>query len=556
MRQPQPAPPQPAPTAGSTKPSIYLDADERTNRILIIGQEVEIAVVETLIDALDVAQQDLRTMRMYEIQHVDAGEVRKKLEELGVVGASRSTTPGRITARAAAPGAPGQPPSPTPTPAAGGEVELPTEAMQVVVIESTNSLLVNASSEQHAMVATIIAYVDSESIQQMIPYVVYPLQNQPPDHVAEVLQKLVQEVVRDKEGKIEKVVKKTEEDIIIVPDPNTFSLIVYANKKNQDWISTLIKSLDRRRPQVLIDVTLVEVTNKDNFDLDLQLASKFPEMAANGAMDVLTTGAIKSPFLSDTRSEASSYPGKLTAEGGPAPLNQGFYSDRHIQALLTAMQTKSYGRILAKPKILVNDGQVGTIKTTNTKNVQIQTTVVPSTVGTTLPSNTTYTSSYQQYNAGITLTIQPNISEGDLLLLIVKLDRTDFSSETSPPDTLTSTVDTIVTVPNNRTIILGGLLKLNQGKGGSKVPLLGDIPLVGGLFRSTSNSVDDSKLYVFVKANILRPEETIAGLPELERISERNRDAFEKNEEHFQEHQDWPGIKPQPVDPVHVLDAE
>jgi len=111
-------------------------------------------------------------------------------------------------------------------------------------------------------------------------------------------------------------------------------------------------------------------------------------------------------------------------------------------------------------------------------------------------------------------------------------------------------------VPNNKTIILGGLLKLKQGKSSSKVPLLGDIPLVGGLFRSTSNSVDDSKLYVFVRANILRPEETLAGLPELERISERSRAAFEESEQKFQNHQDWPGIKPKPVDPVRVLDAE
>lgn len=111
-------------------------------------------------------------------------------------------------------------------------------------------------------------------------------------------------------------------------------------------------------------------------------------------------------------------------------------------------------------------------------------------------------------------------------------------------------------MPNNRTIILGGLLKSNQSKGGSKVPLLGDVPLVGGLFRNTGNSTIDSKLYVFVKANILRPEAAIAGLPELEQISERNRTTFEQYEDEFQKYNDWPGIKPQPIDPTHVLDSE
>jgi len=145
------------------------------------------------------------------------------------------------------------------------------------------------------------------------------------------------------------------------------------------------------------------------------------------------------------------------------------------------------------------------------------------------------------------------------LLLIIKLERTDFLKRadlTKPPDTTSSNIDTTVTVPNNRTIILGGLLKLSQGKGSTKVPLLGDIPIVGGLFRSTSNSADDSKLYVFVKANILRPEAAVPGLPELERISEKSRAAFEKGEEEFQKYEDWPGIKPRPVDPVKVLEAE
>jgi general secretion pathway protein D len=555
IRQPMPAQPSPAP--GSSKPSIYLDADERTNRILMIGQEEELVVVENLIDALDIAQQDLRSLRVYEMQHVDAEEVRKKLEELGIIGASRATsaTSGRITARTAVPGAPGQPaasPTPAPMAAQGSEGELPTGEMQVVVLESTNSLMVNASPEQHALVTTIISYVDSESEQKAIPYKVYPLQNQSPDHIAEVLKKLIEDVVRDKEGKIEKVVKKTEENIIVVPDSNTFSLIVYANKKNQDWIADLIKTLDRRRPQVLIDVTLVEVTRTEAFNLDLQLASKFPKMVPGKNMEFLPAiiggagneGGTK--FLDGTVREAYSNPAASVAKG--------FYSDDHIQALLTAMESKSHGRVLAKPKILVNDGQVGVIKTTNTTNVQLTSAAVITNT-TTVPGSI----SYQPYDAGITLTIQPNISEGDLLLLIVKLERTDFVKRANlerPPDTTSSNIDTTVTVPDGKTIILGGMLKLNQSKGGNKVPLLGDIPLVGGLFRSTSDSADDSKLYIFVKANILRPEAATSGLPELEKISERNRKALEDNEMRFQQYEDWPGIKPQPVDPVKVLDAE
>ncbi|MHC4660039.1 MAG: type II secretion system protein GspD, partial [Planctomycetota bacterium] len=322
------------------------------------------------------------------------------------------------------------------------------------------------------------------------------------------------------------------------------------SRKNQEWIKKLIKQLDRRRPQVLIDVTLVEVSRTDLFDLDLQLASKFPVMEPGDTMDVV--GAIvggagsTSGFLQGTRREAYSSP--VTGVG------QGFYSDRHIQALLTAMQTKSYGRVLAKPKILVNDGQPGEIKTTDTTNVKIEDIITGD-----ADKQDRVVTKFNPYEAGITLSITPNISEGDLLLLEVELTRSDFGEtpETgSPPDTTESNINTVVTVPNNKTIILGGLIKLNQSKGGTKVPLLGDIPILGGLFRSTSNTDRETKLYIFVKANILRPDDTIRGLAELEDISEKNRAAFEKFEQDFQGYPDWPGVKPEPIEPVHVLDAE
>jgi len=626
--------------------AVYLDADERTNRILMIGYEQQLVTMEELIDALDVPQQDVRTLRVYDIEHVDASEVKKKLEELEIIGqvplvtriTRTSPTPPGSAAPASAesgrtstvegplveepevvvlettnsllvkaheeqhvemktiighvdvapedprtfkvydiehvdaeevkrklqeleivgettePGNTSQPlPEIEPPPFPDFERSRPTKAKttdtvervlaggtQVVVLEAKNSLLIKATEHQHAEIENIIDYVDVATREQAIPYEIYFLENQTPEELAEVLQKIVQETVIDKEGKIEKTIKRSGEQIVLVPDKATFSIIVYANKKNQEWIASLIKKLDKRRPQVLIDVTLVEISRTDEFDLDLQLATKWPKLQTGGEMDVV--GSIVSPFVSGT-GEGFSSPRTGTA--------QGFYSDAHIQALLTAIQSKSYGRVLAKPKILVNDGQPGTIKTVNKTSVKIDSIIIPQ------EGTQRTTTDFRDYEAGITLTITPNISEGDLLLLQVELDRTDFlprSGSDIPPDTTTTNVNTVVTVPDGRTIILGGLIKLNQTKGGTKVPLLGDIPLIGGLFRSTSNRDDESRLYVFVKANILRPDEAVAGLRELEKISERNQAEFEKHEAEFQNYQDWPGLKPGITEPEKVLE--
>ncbi len=502
---------------------------ETTNQLLVNASRQQHTRIKEFLNYIDVSDEDLRTLEIYKIEYVEAEEVTRKLGELGIISV-RPERPLRIN-----------------SPRADMTAAIPTDTVteiqerepRVVVIEQTNSIMVNAAPEQHYTIATIIGYLDSKT--EEIPYQFYPLENQSPMHLAAVLQNLIQETVRDKEDKIIKVPTK-EEEIKIVPDPNTFSLIVYASKKNQEWIAALIEKLDKRRPQVLIDVALVEVSRTDEFDLDLQLATKWPKLEIGGQMSV--AGSIVSPFVGRT-GEAFSSPRTGTA--------QGFYSDDHIQALLSAIQTKSYGRVLAKPKILVNDGQPGTIKTVDKTSVKIESIIIPE------EGTQRTTTDFREYEAGITLTITPNISEGDLLLLQVQLDRTDFLQRADisvPPDTTASNINTIVTVPDGRTIILGGLLKLNQTKGGTKVPLLGDIPFLGGIFRSTSNKDNESRLYVFLKANILRPDETAKGLPELEKISEKNRAAFETFEGKSQQYEDWPGVESKPMDPLKVLDVE
>lgn len=531
------------PSAEPSKPSVYLDADERTNRIMMIGFESELNMVEELIDTLDVAQQDLRNLRLYEIQHVGAEEVMNKLQELGIIS---GTT--RRTSTRPSPTSRGRTATSTPRPevAETGPVVVTEEGVveepQVVIIESTNSLLVNATAEQHAQVALIISYVDSETLELAIPYEIYSLENQDPEAMAEVLNKLIQETVKDKEGKIEKVIQK-EEDIVIVPDASTFSIIVYASKKNQEWVKKLIKTLDRRRPQVLIDVTLVEITRTDTFEYDMRLVSSGDDNVIGNILLSPIQDSKGGSFLEAAYN-------LLDGDGNPTNQTQAFYSDDKIQALLTAMQKKNYGRVLAKPKVLVDDGVEGSISTTD------ETTYVKETVQTPDQGPAITSRDFVPIQAKIALTITPHISEGQLLRLEVKLSRDDFGTrpaEGAPPDKATSEITTTVFVPDNHTVILGGLVKLNQTKTGSKVPLLGDIPLVGSLFRTVENSDNERKLYVFLKANIVRPYEE-GELADLRRISELHRDAFEESEDEFQKHEDFPGIKPTPMPPERVLD--
>jgi general secretion pathway protein D len=412
----------------------------------------------------------------------------------------------------------------------------------------------------------IIAYVDTETIGTTIPYVIYPLENQDPVELAAVLEQLVHETVTSKDAKgakIEKTTKRTEDAPTIIADPKTYSLIVYASKKNQQWIGSLIKQLDQYRPQVLLDVSLVEITKNDEFNMDLDLVSKLPylEPGVEG-MSSAAVSALLTPFPTTTIREMMSKPAVEPLAGATA-----FYADRHIQALFELMQRKDYGRVLARPKLLVNDNWEGTIKAEEKTSIVKETTNIIPGSGTTSPTATT-TVGFDSYTAGITLIITPHISKGDQLQLTVTLNRTDFRLKPdyeldggtrtgpTPPDLLTSDVSTVVTVPNGKTIILGGLEKLTQTKGGAKVPFFGDIPLVGALFRTTSNKDTQSRLYVFVKAHILRPGEALTGTSDIEVVSLKNRATFERYEREMQEYENWPGIKPEPMDPLRVLETD
>ncbi len=360
-------------------------------------------------------------------------------------------------------------------------------------------------------------------------------------------------------------IRKTDEEIVIVPDAGTFSLIVYANRKNQDWIRKLVEALDQRRPQVLIDVTLVEITRTEAFTYDLNWIQGIPNLSVTSGVTgtlVPTVPGTPPVRLPQDVTNTLSQSGRdhlldLQSDSGSF---RGFYGDRHINVLLQAMASKNYGRVLAKPKVLVNDNEPGTIKTTDTTYVEV-TSSVPVSTGNAGPDTTLIETSrkFESYEAGIELQITPHISEGDLLRLKIELSRSDFLEAGSlerPPDKRANNLATAVTVPDGSTIILGGLQKLNQNKSGRKVPILGDLPLIGGLFRGISNRDSQSNLYVFVKAEVIRPAGLAAQrLGDLETLSGRDRDAFERHEQEFQKYQVWPGIKPKPVPPAKALEA-
>jgi RHS repeat-associated protein len=364
----------------------------------------QLSIVNGLIDALDVAQQDLRVLKVYDVRYLEAGEIGRKLEEIEVIG--------RGSRRAV-----GVPRTGVAVPAEVAEGSL-SETPTVVVLEATNSLIINATEEQHARIEAMMDYLDAQVHAETIPYEIYFLENQGPEDMAKTIERIIHEMVPDRDGKLQRIVRDTDEQIMIVPDKGTFSLIVYASRKNQEWISKLIGTLDKARPQVLIDVTLVEIRKTDEFTYDLNFVTSVPDLTDTGGQ----TGAFKSgdqTVIAKLQASGRSQYADAQVSSGHAT---GFYADVHVNTLLKMMQKKNYGRVLAKPKILVNDNTTGTIKTADTTYV-IKKTSIPVTSGSAGTQNALIETAvdYQPYNAGITLDITPHISDGELLRLEVNL---------------------------------------------------------------------------------------------------------------------------------------
>ena len=590
VTKPTPRPTTPAGQSGGDQPNISVRP--ATNSLLVNASGEQHQAIELVIAHVDVVQKDQRTIREYEIQYVDTQEIIDTMTDLGMIskqsvsgGSSRSSTSRSASSRSTpsrSNPATASKAAATASPTAlanltGEKASITEQEPQISILEATNSLLVYATPRQHKAISLLIAHADRVPATTTTPYVVYALENQEPGKLAGTLDQIVLARQGDSGAKktsaASKLQPKTtaaasssstpnlpnleEENIRIIADEDSYSLIVYANKRNQQWIGELIKELDEYRPQVLLDCTLVEITKDDEFNYSINLIAKtYGGSSIQGGSPVgkdSEGNPLYGAFSDRTLSDIQSIAGDVT----------GFFNSEMIQGVLEAVQKNGYGRIMAQPKVLVNDNQQGTITTKTTTSVPQVSSQTTTTDGVT---NTSENVTFDPYEKGIILDILPHISKGDMLRLEITLNRTDFEEQADyvlggekfpvPPDLLSTDVTTIATVPDGATIILGGLESVNQGKNQSKVPILGDLPIVGGLFRGVNDLDNQSRLYVFVKANIIRPGDQVEGLEDIMRVSNKYRAEFEEMEDKFQTMQDWPGIDPVPMSPERVLEDD
>jgi len=265
-------------------------------------------------------------------------------------------------------------------------------------------------------------------------------------------------------------------------------------------VEDLILQLDVRRPQVIIEAAIVEITGELGEQLGIQLAAggAVPATGVTGATSFSQAGVPLSTVLN-----VLGVPGAGAVSEG---LTLAAGSDGDFGILLQALSRSTYANLLSTPSVTVLDNEDAEIVAG--QNVPFRTGSF-ATDGNTLNPFTTI----QREDVGVTLKVTPRILDGDVVRLEVTQEVSSLAPTTvfGAADLITDrrSVTTTVLADNREVITLGGLISDDRRYRESRVPLLADIPGIGGLFRSRSETSTRRTLFVFLRVTILREPEDV-----------------------------------------------
>ncbi|MBO2930770.1 type II secretion system secretin GspD [Metapseudomonas otitidis] len=283
--------------------------------------------------------------------------------------------------------------------------------------------------------------------------------------------------------------------ILISADESQNALVLMAEPAQLATLDAVIAQLDRPRAQVLVEAAIVEVSGDINDALGVQWAGRGSD--AGGSIQFggsgLTIGSLLGTLQDGKR--------PTLPDGGVIGVGSG-----HFAALVTALSSDSNNNLLSTPSLLTLDNEPAEILVG--QNVPFQTgSYTTDAAGANNPFTTV-----ERRDIGVTLKVTPHINEGNSLRLKVEQESSELAA--APPGITTSdaitnkrAIKSTILADDGQIIVIGGLIKDNVKTQVSKVPLLGDIPLIGGLFRSTKEITEKTNLMVFLRPTLLRTSE-------------------------------------------------
>jgi type IV pilus assembly protein PilQ len=324
---------------------------------------------------------------------------------------------------------------------------------------------------------------------------------------------------------VEKV--KSEKARISV-DSRMNAIVVRDLSLNIDEMARLIKELDVKMPQVLIEAKIVEVSTNYARDLGVQWGGQYTGIGRNGTTVVTggttgvnssTTGATSGstspaigtsgffPLTGDVGLSGNAYAVNLPAavgagSGGALGISFGKLGGKlSLDLQLSAMQTTGNGKILSNPKVLTTNNKEAKISS----GTDIPVRIVSATA--TAGPGSTNTAGVQIISASLALSAIPTITNDDRISMAIKVEKSepDFSHEVDGIPTIAKRdANAEVVVNDGETIVLGGIITKNEAESESAVPFLSKIPVLGWLFKNKSTSKTENELMIFITPTIVK----------------------------------------------------
>ena len=390
------------------------------------------------------------------------------------------------------------------------------EEIKLIVDKRLNAVVIEAYQAKMRHMINLIKELDQKLAENpgMLHYV--RLKHADAVKLQETLSKLVESggFKGDKnKGKTTSSSRDTNQiPLSIEAEPQTNALIVRAEEHQWQEVKRIIAQVDVRRAQVLIEAAVVEISPEDALNLGVEIF--WADEARNnkvgftggsnfGLSNLVVVDGDTAKAIDTSGDNTGKKYGKLPAsrEGAIGALT---YDDLFtIPVLLNALQTQGDVKILSIPRILANDNEQAQIKVSD----QDPTTTSSTSSG---GNDVTGFSGYQE--AGTTLTITPHISgEGNYLRLNIEQVIEEFvgvsqvvGNTVVPRGKRSRRLYSSVTIPNGHTVAIGGLTFDSLEENISKIPLLGDLPLIGILFQTRVVTHRKRNIYLFLTPHILR----------------------------------------------------
>jgi general secretion pathway protein D len=316
-------------------------------------------------------------------------------------------------------------------------------------------------------------------------------------------------------------------------DPDTHNLTIIADSNTTAYISEVVSNLDRPQPQVLIKVVFLEVMHNDSLDLGIE--GSYNAGKSSKISGYLTNFMVITNFMTSTGNSNLLVSGTSVVPKSVIPINgsavggnnfnlagmqppAGLYSilGSDFQATLRAIAQAGKAQLLSRPSILARNNQPATIVVG--QQVPLITSVRYDTFGNAVNSVT-----YQ--NVGIILKVTPFITSEGLVEMIVQPQTSSIDNTVSVPISAgvnapvidTRSADTVVTTPDGQTVVIGGLMRNEKSQAVSKIPFLGDIPILGNLFKHKMDSNSKSELLIFLTPHVIGTPTQLAGLSDREK---------------------------------------